>query len=187
MICRRHNSTSLGGIGFRLLAGLALVALLTLGLLSCRSVDWFLLKRSLRSQFGDVQWITTQQLADWIADHNRPQPILLDVRTRAEWKVSHLPHARLVLPDTDPTPAVALLPKNVSIVTYCAIGYRSARAARQLRAAGYTDVRNLEGSIFQWANEHRPLIRDGKRVTRVHPYSAFWGRLLQPEARAPLP
>jgi rhodanese-related sulfurtransferase len=124
---------------------------------------------------------------DWIADHNRPQPILLDVRTRAEWKVSHLPHARLVLPDTDPTPAVALLPKDAPIVTYCAIGYRSARAARELRAAGYTHVRNLEGAIFQWANEHRSLIHDGKRVTRVHPYSAFWGRLLEPEARAPLP
>jgi rhodanese-related sulfurtransferase len=110
-----------------------------------------------------VQWITTQQLADWIADHNRPQPILLDVRTRAEWKVSHLPRARLVLPDTDPTPAIALLPKNASIVTYCAIGYRSARAARQLRAAGYTDVRNLEGSIFQWANEHRTA--DPRRET----------------------
>ncbi len=114
-------------------------------------------------------------------------PILLDVRSRAEWKVSHLPGARLVLPDSDPTTAVALLPKDAPTVTYCAVGYRSARAAERLGAAGYTQVRNLEGSIFEWANEGRPLIRDGKRVTLVHPYSAFWGRLLEPEARAPLP
>jgi hypothetical protein len=48
-------------------------------------------------------------------------------------------------------------------------------------------VQNLEGSIFQWANEHRPLVRDGQRETRVHPYNAVWGRLLAPEVRAPLP
>jgi rhodanese-related sulfurtransferase len=186
MICRPTNRASSGGILFRVLAGLALVGLLALGLLFCRSVDWFLLKRSLRSQFSDVQWISTAQLADWIADRQRPPPILLDVRTRGEWKVSHLPQARLVLPETDPTPAVALLPRNAPIVTYCAIGYRSARAAQRLRAAGYSKVWNLEGSVFQWANEHRPLIHDGKRVTRVHPYSAFWGRLLAPEARAPM-
>ena len=187
MICRSDLPRASGAIALRVLAGLALATLLGLGLLSCRSVDWFLLKHSLRNQFADVQWITTGQLADWIADRNRAQPILLDVRSRAEWRVSHLPRARLVLPETDPTPAVALLPKDTPIVTYCAIGYRSARAAQQLRAAGYTQVRNLEGSIFEWANERRPLICDGKPVSQVHPYSAFWGRLLEPEARAALP
>ena len=187
MICRSDPARFSGATALRVLTGLALAVLLLPGLLSCRSVDWFLLKRSLRSQFSDVEWITTAQLADWIADQNRPQPILLDVRTRAEWKVSHLPRARLVLPESDPTPAVALAPKDAPIVTYCAIGYRSARTARQLRAAGYTQVRNLEGSIFEWANEGRPLTHDGKRVTRVHPYSAFWGRLLEPGMRAPLP
>src|SRR5690348_1198005 len=138
MIRCSDRSRSSGAIALGVLVGLALVGLLALGLLCCRSIDWFLLKRSLRSQFSDVQWITTAQLADWIANRNQPQPILLDVRTRAEWKVSHLPKARLVLPDSDPTPAVALLPKNAPIVTYCAIGYRSARAAQRLRAAGYT-------------------------------------------------
>jgi hypothetical protein len=58
--------------------------------------------------------------------------------------------------------------------------------ATRLRAAGFNHVQNLEGSIFQWANERRPLVRDGTRVTRVHPYSKFWGRLLADGVRAPL-
>ena len=160
---------------------------LGLDLLSCREMDWLLLKRSLRSKFGEVSWITTQQLADWLADKKRPAPILLDVRTPAEWKVSHLPGARRVDPQADAQTAAGDIANDASIVTYCAVGYRSGVMAQRLRAAGYTRVQNLEGSIFQWANEHRPLVRDGEHATRVHPFSASRGRLLEPEVRAPLP
>jgi hypothetical protein len=47
-------------------------------------------------------------------------------------------------------------------------------------------VQCLDGSIFQWANEHRHLVRNGDPVTRVHPYTQFWGRLLSGDVRAPL-
>ena len=77
--------------------------------------------------------------------------------------------------------------KDAPIVTCCAVGYRSGAMAHRLRAAGYTQVQNLEGSIFQWANEHRPLVDGGERVTKVHPYTQGWGRLLAPEVRAALP
>jgi hypothetical protein len=30
----------------------------------------------------------------------------------------------------------------------------------------------MEGSIFQWANEGRPLEKEGKPVETVHPYNA---------------
>jgi len=72
-------------------------------------------------------------------------------------------------------------------VTYCSVGYRSAKMAQRLRNAGYTNVQNLEGSIFEWANEHRPLVRDGEPTKQVHPYSALRGHLLRDEVRAPLP
>lgn len=172
----------------RLKVVFGLVALLVcvLALLSCRSVDWFLLKRSLRGKFRDERWITTQQLADWLADKKRPAPVLLDVRTPAEWKVSHLPGARPVDPGASAKTAAGETAKDAPIVTYCAVGYRSGKMAQRLRAAGFTQVQNLEGSIFQWANEHRPLQHDGKPVTQVHPNNAFWGRLLRPEVRAAL-
>jgi rhodanese-related sulfurtransferase len=167
--------------------GFTAVLVLALGLLSCREIDWFLLKRSLRSKFGEENWITTEQLANWLADKKRPAPVLLDVRTPAEWTVSHLPGARLVNPKADAKAAANDVAKDAPIVTYCAVGYRSGAMAQRLRAAGYTKVQNLEGSIFQWANEHRLLLHDGDRATRVHPYSAARSRLLEPDVRAPLP
>ncbi|XP_065192371.1 uncharacterized protein LOC135823448 [Sycon ciliatum] len=40
-------------------------------------------------------------------------------------------------------------------------------------------VFNLEGSMFQWANENRQLCSAGTAATRqVHPYSVVWGRLV---------
>jgi rhodanese-related sulfurtransferase len=166
-----------------------MVALLVIGvcLVCCREIDWFLLKRSLRSKFSDVDWITTQQLANWLSEKNRPPPVLFDVRTLAEWNVSHLAGARRVDPNMGAKSAAQGLAKDTPIVTYCSVGYRSGKMARRLQAAGYTEVRDLEGSIFEWANEHRPLVRDGNRVSEVHPYNVTWGRLLQPEVRAAIP
>jgi hypothetical protein len=76
--------------------------------------------------------------------------------------------------------------KDAAIITYCSVGYRSAEFARSLRAAGYTNIRNLEGSIFQWANEGRPLAPAGTSAQKVHPYSRFWSGLVKKERRADL-
>jgi 3-mercaptopyruvate sulfurtransferase SseA len=67
-------------------------------------------------------------------------------------------------------------------VLYCSVGYRSSMAAEQLAKLGYTDVQNLEGSLFAWANAGHPL----EGGDRVHPYDAKWGELLDPRLRAPL-
>jgi rhodanese-related sulfurtransferase len=155
-------------------------------LLGLRSVDWFILKKSLRHKFAKVDWISTAELADLLAKKSEDAPVLLDVRTQDEWNVSHLPGARRIEPGATAEVAGAGLKKETAIVTYCAVGYRSGEMAERLRAAGFTNVRNLEGSIFQWANEHRPLVRGNARVAQVHPYSGFWGRLLNDGVRAPL-
>jgi rhodanese-related sulfurtransferase len=165
------------------ITGLIILAFALLGL---RSVDWFLLKKSLRHRFAKIEWISTSELADWLADKQRPAPVLLDVRTPEEWNVSHLHGARRVEPNAPAESVAADLPKQTPIVTYCAVGYRSGEIADRLRAAGFSNVRNLEGSIFQWANEHRPLVRGDERVSTVHPYSTFWGRLLNNDVRAPI-
>jgi rhodanese-related sulfurtransferase len=170
-------------------AGLLMTGLIVaaVALLGTRSIEWFILKQSLRNRFSRVTWITTAQLADWLANKNRPPPVLFDVRTEDEWNVSHLPNARRVDPNASIETATTGIPKETSIVTYCAVGYRSGALATKLRAAGFTSVWNLEGSIFQWANERRPLVRgENQPVTTVHPYSSLWGRLLIDDARAPL-
>jgi rhodanese-related sulfurtransferase len=148
--------------------------------------EWFVLKNAIRAKYPMVVRITTDQLAQWLDDKPSPQPVLLDVRTAAEWNVSHIAGARRVDPTATADVAGAGLAKDATIVTYCSVGYRSSELANRLRVAGFTNVRNLEGSIFQWANEHRPLVSGDHRVTRVHPFNAWWGRLLADDVRAPL-
>ena len=161
------------------------VVLCLSALFSWRWLGWQVVKAGTRHKFPTVQGIGTQSLAVWLADPQRPQPILLDVREPAEFAVSHLADARRVEPGTDP--AALDLPKDQPIVTYCSVGYRSADYAQRLQQAGYTDVRNLEGSIFQWANEGRPVFDDGKQAEKVHPYNDTWGKLLEPSLRADVP
>ncbi|HEV3410332.1 MAG TPA: rhodanese-like domain-containing protein [Chthoniobacterales bacterium] len=165
------------------LIGLGLIAVLALAW-SGRSVGWALVNAKIRNDFPEVPRITTTQLADWLQNTARPAPLLLDVRRRTEYAVSHLADAQHVEPDAPAS--IVHEPKERPIVTYCSVGYRSSSFAQKLRAAGYANVRNLEGSIFRWANEGRPVFRGDERVEQVHPYDRTWGFLLKKKYRAEL-
>lgn len=110
--------------------------------------------------------------------------LLLDVRTQEEFEVSHLESALRVEPGTTDFTDLAL-PPDTLVVAYCSVGYRSAAVVDAVQQAGFEAVFNLEGGLFQWANEGRPLSRNGERVNKVHPYDEAWGHLLRPELRAP--
>ena len=147
-----------------------------------QAIGWTLINAKIRSDFPEVKRITTAELAAWLHASSRPRPVLLDVRTRAEFEVSHLEHAEHVEPNA---PASAIRhPKNRPIVTYCSVGYRSGEFAKKLIDAGYTNVVNLEGSIFRWANEGRPMVDAGRAAQKVHPYNRTWGLLLHKQYRA---
>ena len=170
--------------GSALRAFLCLTALQAEGYAQPADLRWAIVNAQIARKFRDVPAIDTRQLALLLESQDNAKPLLLDVRTRAEFEVSHLPGARRVEPKSDPAAIGLPARKETSIVTYCSVGYRSAEMAHALREAGYTNVRNLTGSIFQWANEDRPLVRDGGVATRVHPYNALWGGLLKKERRA---
>ena len=164
----------------------------------------------LDTRFPDVPRLTTAALADELARGD--SPLLLDVREQAEFDVSHLPGALHAPNATTALRLAASLAPGSRIVTYCSIGYRSASVARALSEAGHVNVVNLDGSIFKWANEGRPIVRDslveaaasagkdadpragangapaGKTTAArtVHPYDAQWGQLLDAPLRAPL-
>lgn len=148
-----------------------------------RSIGWLALKQSIRTQFSQVQHLSTTELANWLNNPASTQPILLDTRTSEEYAVSHLPNARWLDPSTQEFAGLDL-PLATPIVTYCSVGYRSARITDRLQSAGYTHVINLEGSIFQWANEQKPIYREGQQVKQVHPYNALWGQLLDSDLHA---
>ncbi|HEY6070102.1 MAG TPA: rhodanese-like domain-containing protein, partial [Chthoniobacterales bacterium] len=146
-----------------------------------QGVGWSIVNAKIRHDFPDVPRISTNELADWLSS-KREKPLLLDVRTAAEFGVSHLEGAKRIEPGAD-AKAIST-PKDRPIVTYCSVGYRSALFAKKLREAGYTRVANLEGSIFRWANENRPLQHDAERTDKVHPYNKVWGLLLEKPHRA---
>ena len=150
-------------------ARLCIGAIAVLGLWP--GVSWPAIKARIAKEFPNVKSIGTAELAKM-----ERKPVLLDVRTAAEFDVSRIAGAQRVNPDA----ATVALPKDTQIVTYCSVGYRSAKSAQRLQAAGFTNVRNLDGSIFQWANEGRPL--DGGR--KVHPFNKKWGALLDAARRA---
>ena len=75
--------------------------------------------------------------------------------------------------------------KNTPIVVYCSVGYRSEKIGEKLRKAGYTNVTNLFGGLFTWANENRPLKNKADQPTRaVHGYGKAWSKYLSPEVNA---
>ncbi len=154
-------------------------------LLSCaRSIVWPEAQRLIRAEFPDVEQISVEELSEWLASEDARPPLLLDVREEAEYRVSHLRGAVRVDPD-DPEPELpAGVDRETPIVAYCSVGYRSSALVERLRSQGYTDVRNLEGSIFGWANRGLPVFREGVEVRQVHPYDRRWGRLLDEELRA---
>lgn len=156
-------------------------ALLGLILFDGRSLALSLVTTLARLDYPGVRWVSSSELAD-----TRPAPLVLDVREPAEFEVSHLAGARRIDPVGPLPPDLLALPRGTPIVTYCAVGRRSARVASALQAAGFTNVRNLDGSIFRWANEGRPLEQAGLPGNRVHPYNRLWSLLLRPERRAPL-
>jgi len=145
------------------------------------------MRAKVRAEFPSVHQISTEALAAWLADPNRPAPALLDVRTEAEFAVSHLPGARRIDPDASPAQVLAAIRPNTAAIVYCSVGYRSSRLAKRLQTAGVADVSNLDGSIFQWANEGRTLHQAGEPAKFVHPYNKTFGKALKEEYRAKVP
>ena len=155
-------------------------------LIAGRGVAFEVVRRITAHKFPDVQWIDGGDLARWRQDPGQTQPLLLDARTVPEYQVSHLRGAVFINPMRPSLRPLRGVAKNHPIVVYCSVGYRSARLAHWLAAQGYTNVRNLAGSLFQWANEDRPVFRDDQPTTRVHPYDRRWGLLLESRYRAPV-
>jgi rhodanese-related sulfurtransferase len=98
------------------------------------------MKLFVRLRFWNVPEISTKDLASWLTDDSRPKPFLLDVRTPAEYAVSHLPGAQRIDPDARITQTLDQFPPDRPIVTYCSVGYRSAELAQRFIAAGRMNI-----------------------------------------------
>jgi adenylyltransferase/sulfurtransferase len=82
---------------------------------------------------------------------------LIDVREPHEWEIARIAGARLV-PLGTLAEALPTLDSARDIVVHCKTGGRSAKAVRQLQAAGYRRVWNLAGGITRWSDEVDPTV-----------------------------
>ena len=135
------------------------------------------LKAMIRKAYPNVPQLGTGTLAAWM-EESKPSLFVVDVRSPEEFAVSHLPGAAN-LTSVEQIEEGMEQRRAATTVLYCSVGFRSSRLTRALIDQGLSEVVNLEGSIFQWANEGRALYRGDVPVRKVHPYGRRWAGLLE--------
>lgn len=124
---------------------------------------------------GTVPYISVDELQKRMQSNSL---ILLDTRELVEYQVSHIKNAIWVGYDSfSLLKTIQNLPdKNAEIIVYCSLGVRSEKIGEQLQKAGYTDIKNLYGGIFEWKNNKLPVFdSNGNQTEKVHAFSKRWG------------
>lgn len=150
------------------------LVLLIISLAACEQdgLTWIDVKAEIQKEFPAVERISVSELKTI----DLKDVLLVDVRKKEEFAVSHIPGAVNL---EDPLDIVELASQSdKNIIAYCSVGYRSAAVVHELNKLGITNATNLEGSIFEWANENLPLINKAGSTHEVHPYDDYWGQLL---------
>jgi len=91
-----------------------------------------------------VSTLNALELQEKLKEEKRP--FLLDVRQPEEFRLSHIPGAKLI-PLGDLSSRMNEVPQGREIVCICASGHRSVPAVCKLMAAGYTASRMKNGMI----------------------------------------
>ena len=102
--------------------------------------------------------------------------IFLDSREKKEYYVSHLKNSIWVGYDDFDISRIKHISKNKKIIVYCSVGYRSEKITEKLNKAGYINVSNMVGGIFEWKNQNNKVFdNSGAETQKVHAYSKTWG------------
>ena len=145
------------------------------GILICNAQDSLseLLKKH---NSESIPYISVQELA-----MPKTEVILLDARETEEYNVSHLETAIHVGYDDFDINSVTkqIKDKSAVIVVYCSLGVRSEDIGEQLKKAGYTNIFNLYGGIFEWKNKGYSVYNSEEKLTEdVHAFSKAWSKWL---------
>ncbi len=133
-------------------------------------------------KFGNVKHISSTDLIAMPSD----QYVIFDVREVEEFEISHLQDAIRLDPDMNGEAflkAYSHRLENKTAVFYCSVGMRSSmmvdRVQRALPEQHSGSILNLQGGIFAWHNQSYPLQNSRGDTDAIHPYNAFWGRMLK--------
>ncbi len=140
---------------------------------------------TVHEQFPTITGLEGGKLLLWLENKGAQPPVILDVRTRAEFDASHLPGALHTAPSATP----ALLgydgKYDTPFVICCTVGFDSSSYALGFTQRGFKRVQILEGGIYQWANDSRPLEGALGSKGLVMPGNAQYSSLLDRARRAP--
>jgi rhodanese-related sulfurtransferase len=91
---------------------------------------------------------------------NRGKVLVLDVREPAAFANGHLPDAKNI-PLKELSNRMGELDKfkAKSVITVCQSGTQSAKAAAQLRKAGFSEAVSLDGGITAWQAQSMPVVK----------------------------
>ena len=138
--------------------------------------------------------------------HPKRSYVIVDCRRGDEFDVSHLPKAkhlhfqtddesitRFIKEEIDKQSRINASDDELNLVCYCSLGYRSSLLAQRISnivknepdlSSKTVNAWNLEGSIFKWANEKRPLVDMYEKPTKfAHPFNYTFGMFLQSKYR----
>ena len=99
--------------------------------------------------------VTTLQATQLI---NQGKAIVVDVREPAEFSAGHLRDAKNI-PLGELSNRIGELDKSKAVIAVCQSGTRSAKAAGQLKKAGFNEVFSLDGGIAAWQAQGLPLTK----------------------------
>src|SRR6185436_18230396 len=132
------------------------------------------LLQQVRSEISEVDATQTRELID------SGGPLVLDVREQNEWDEGHIPGAiHVPRGNLESRIEQAVPDHDTPIVLYCAVGSRSAFAAKTLGELGYSNVSSLTGGFGERKLDGFPY--DVPRTLDADRRSRYSRHLLIPE------
>lgn len=142
------------------------------------------------SKFSTTPQITTEQLSASAENSKEEEKLLIvDARRLDEFQISHIPQAQHLWFRSTDKEIVDYLKresesgKPLKVAAYCSVGYRSSILVDRINSLSNSDpelsnvsAQNVQGSIFKWFNEGRPIVDSKGHETKfLHPYNRFFG------------
>jgi rhodanese-related sulfurtransferase len=127
---------------------------------------------------NSIPYISVEELKR-LQSHDAP--LIFDAREKEEYEVSHIESAVYVGYSEFSSEKISekIKDKDRPVVVYCSLGIRSEKIGEKLKKAGFTNVRNLYGGIFEWKNKGYPIVDETNSETEnIHAFSPFWSKWL---------
>lgn len=123
--------------------------------------------------------LSVHELAALLSAGGSDAPLLIDVRQVSEIQSGHVPGA-IPIGAADLPERLAGLPRDRSIATICAGGFRASIAASLLKNAGFEHVSAVAGGVSTWAAAGLPLEHGAAAARLPEPIGAASGAGAEP-------